>query len=242
MTSSNYNITFVDGSLYVLQAPPNVNVNADTGLCSAALLDLPVPMLGTPTPLTPLTISRSGVPSGNVFPVGTTTVTYSATLGATTVTATQTVTVNDTQAPVINLKSQAIDLWPPDHKYQTIKVSDLVLSVSDNCNSTPLSVSNVLITRVTSDEPENINSGDGNTWNDMVIAADSKSVQLRAERDGNKNGRVYWVHMMVTDSAGNVGTVKARVNVPKSQGNGGSAVDSGPAYQVCVGACPPLLP
>nr|MBA3356688.1 MBG-2 domain-containing protein [Pyrinomonadaceae bacterium] len=242
LTSSNYTISFASGSLYVLAAPANVSANADAGICAAALPDLPTPTLGTPVPLTPLTINRSGVPAGNIFPVGTTNVTYSATLGSTTVTALQTVTVIDNQLPTITLKSQAIELWAPDHKYQTIQVTDLVLSVGDNCNSTALSVSNVVITRVTSDEPENINSGDGNTVNDMVIAAAAKSVQLRAERDGNKNGRVYWIHLKVTDAAGNVGTAKARVNVAKSQGNNGAAVDSGPSYQVCVGACPPLFP
>jgi len=210
-------------------------------MCSAALPDLPTPMLGQPVPLTPVAITRSGVPAGNIFPLGTTTVTYSATMGSTTVTAIQTVTVVDTQLPIITVKP-AIELWAPDHKYHTIKVSDLVLAVSDNCNSTPLSIANVLITRITSDEPENINSGDGNTTNDMVIAADAKSAQIRAERDGNKNGRVYWVHLKVTDSNGNVGTAKARVNVAKSQGNGGAAVDGVPVYQVCVGPCPPLLP
>jgi len=240
LTSSNYIITFMNGSLYVLQAPSNITVNADAGLCSAALTDTPVAMLGTPTPLTPLVIGRAGVPAGNIFPVGATVLTYSATLGITTVTAMQTVTVDDNQLPVINLKAP-IELWPPDHKYVTIRMADLVLSVTDNCNTT-IPITNVLITRVTSDEPENINSGDGNTLNDAVIASDAKSVQVRAERDGNKNGRVYWIYLKATDAAGNMGTIRARVNVAKSQGNGGAAIDSGPAYQVCVGTCPPLAP
>jgi hypothetical protein len=230
----------MNGSLYVLQAPSNITVNADAGLCSAALTDTPVVMLGTPTPLTPLVIGRAGVPAGNIFPVGTTVLTYSATLGSTTVTAMQTVTVTDNQLPVINLKAP-IELWPPDHKYVTIRMTDLVLSVTDNCNTT-IPITNVLVTRVTSDEPENINSGDGNTLNDAVIASDAKSVQVRAERDGNKNGRVYWIYLKATDAAGNMGTIRARVNVAKSQGNGGAAIDSGPAYQVCVGTCPPLIP
>jgi hypothetical protein len=237
LTSSNYTITFVSGSLYVLGAPPNVTVNTDPNLCTATVSDA---ALGAPVPLIPMSTSRAGVPGGNVFPLGTTNVDYSATLGSTTVTVTQTVTVNDSQLPVINLKAP-IELWPPDHKYTTIKITDLVTSVTDNCNSS-LPLTNIVITRVTSDEPENINGGDGNTLNDMVIAADAKSVQLRAERDGNKNGRVYWIHLRITDAAGNVGTTKAKVSVPKSQGNNGAAVDNGASYQVCVGACPPLLP
>jgi hypothetical protein len=47
-----------------------------------------------------VSFSRNGVPSGNVFPVGTTTVTYTATDGAgNTASATQTVTVFDNTAP-----------------------------------------------------------------------------------------------------------------------------------------------
>src|SRR5207247_2304754 len=47
-------------------------------------------------------VTRSGVPSGNVFPVGTTTVTYKATdASGNTTTATQTVTVIDNTLPII---------------------------------------------------------------------------------------------------------------------------------------------
>jgi hypothetical protein len=62
-------------------------------------------------------------------------------------------------------------------------------------------------------------------------------VQLRAERDGNGNGRVYTIHFRVTDAAGNVGTKTAKVSVPKSQGNGGAAVEDTPQYTV-NGTCP----
>jgi hypothetical protein len=93
----------------------------------------------------------------------------------------------------------------------------------------------VRIDNVTSDEPENGN-GDGNTLNDIVIAADCKSVQLRAERVGNGNGRVYTITFKVTDSSGNVSTATAKVSVPHSP-NGSAAVDDGPQYTV-MGGCP----
>ena len=51
-----------------------------------------------------VSIARSGVPSGNVFPVGTTTITYTATDDAgNSTTATQTVTVIDNTAPTLNV-------------------------------------------------------------------------------------------------------------------------------------------
>jgi hypothetical protein len=79
-------------------------------------------------------------------------------------------------------------------------------------------------------------NSDGNTLNDIVIAADCKSLQLRAERDANRNGRVYTVTLKVTDSSGNVTTATRKVTVPISPG-AGAAVDSGPAYTVNSG-CP----
>jgi len=74
----------------------------------------------------------------------------------------------------------------------------------------------VVIANVTSDEIENGN-GDGNTLNDIVIAANCKSVQLRSERDGGEDGRVYTITFRVTDAAGNVSTAIATVTVPLSQ-------------------------
>ena len=52
----------------------------------------------------------------------------------------------------------------------------------------------MVIDKVTSDEIENGN-GDGNTMNDIVIAGDCKSVQLRSEREGNGDGRVVYDHV-----------------------------------------------
>ena len=140
----------------------------------------------------------------------------------------------DTIAPVITLNNNTITLWPPNHSYHTINVADLVASVSDNCSSNLLN--SVVIASVSSDESENGN-GDGNTLNDIVIAADCKTVQLRAERQGGGNGRVYRINFAVTDSAGNTSTATGKVYVPKNANS--TAVDNGPAAGYTVtGACP----
>jgi uncharacterized repeat protein (TIGR01451 family) len=173
-------------------------------------------------------VTRSGVPAGNVFPVGTTTLTYSATdAHGNTASATQVVTVVDNTPPVITLNGQTPSMWPPNHKYQTFLVTNFVTGVTDNCGAIP--VSSVVITKVTSDETENGN-GDGNTSNDIVIAADCKSIQLRSERDGGGNGRVYTIFFKVVDSHGNVGTATAKVVVQHNPGE--TAVDSGVHYTV----------
>jgi hypothetical protein len=61
-------------------------------------------------------------------------------------------------------------------------------------------------------------------------------VQLRAERDGGGDGRVYTITFRVRDTAGNTGFATAQVIVPHDQGHP-NAVDSGVAYTVISG-CP----
>jgi hypothetical protein len=179
-----------------------------------------------------VTVSVSGSVNPNV--VGSYALTYAVSdTSGNTSTATRIVNVVDTSGPTITLNGQNITLWPPNHKYQTINVTDLVASASDSCDS-GVNLSQVFISQVTSDEAEN-SVGDGNTLNDIVIAANCKSVQLRAERDGGSNGRVYTITFKVRDATGNVATKTAQVKVPANQGNGGSAVDSGPHYTVTSG-------
>jgi hypothetical protein len=136
--------------------------------------------------------------------------------------------VNDTIGPVITLNGNTISLWPANHSYHTVNVSDLVAAASDNFDPN-VDLNSVIIAQVTSDEVENGNN-DGNTLNDIVIAPDCKSVQLRAERDGNADGRVYTLTFLARDTAGNTSTVTATVIVPLN--SGGGAVNSGPHYTV----------
>lgn len=85
-----------------------------------------------------------------------------------------TVTVVDVTPPVITAALEPLIMWPPNHKYETFTVSQFVTGVSDNC--TDLTVDDVVITKVSSDEPEDAKGGgDGKTKDDMVIASDCKS-------------------------------------------------------------------
>lgn len=182
----------------------------------------------------------SGVPvsvtgSVDVETPGTYTITYNASddSGNQAVTVTRTVTVVDTIAPTITLKNVNISFWPPNHNYKTVTVADLVQGASDGCDET-IDVNDVFISQVSSDEALN-GSGDGNTGADIVIAGNGcKSVQLRSERAGNGNGRVYTITFKVRDASGNVGTKTAKVTVPRSSNS--AAVDSGAAYTVS-GSC-----
>ena len=114
-------------------------------------------------------------------------------------------------------------------------MADFGVMASSSCDGDL--TSSVKIVSVTSDElDDNPGGADGNTVNDMVIAADCKSVQLRRERDGSRDGRVYIVTFMVTDSVGHTATATGQVTVPLNQ-NGGGAVNSGPQNTV-YGTCP----
>jgi hypothetical protein len=137
------------------------------------------------------------------YPLGETIVTLSVTDGNYTSTCSATVTVVDQTPPVITFVSAPITLWPPNHDYATVSVSDFVSSVSDNCDAR-LVVSDVHIVRVESDEEENANgNGDGNTLADMVIASGCEAVDLRKERAGSDNGRVYRIWVRLYDDADN---------------------------------------
>ena len=175
------------------------------------------------------------VPTGSLS-VGphTVTVTTTGSCG----TATQTAILNVTGGtPTINLITNSVTMWPPNHQYQTFNVSDFVSSATAGCGGADITNS-VVIQKVTSDEPEDsATGGDGTTLNDIVIAANCKSVQLRRERDGGLNGRVYTITFKVTDSFGNTATATVKVNVPIT--NGGTAVDNGAAAGYTVNSlCP----
>ena len=145
-----------------------------------------------------------------------------------TATADQMITLTDASDPTINLTTAVGRLWPANHHYNTVTVASIVASISENCD-TDLSKSNVVITKCTSDEPEDANgNGDGNTDTDMLIANNCKSVDLRAERSGNGNGRVYRIWLQLTDACGNTTSTSYKVGVPHS--NNSTAVEGAAVY------------
>jgi hypothetical protein len=134
-----------------------------------------------------------------------------------------TLVIVDTVLPTITLNGNSISFWPPNHSYHTVGVADLVAGASDSCD-TSVNINNVVIASVSSDEG---NSSSG----DILIAGDCKSVQLRAERDGNGDGRVYTITFRVRDAVGNSTFATAQVTIAHDQGHP-NAINSGPAYTV----------
>lgn len=130
------------------------------------------------------------------------------------------------EPPIIRANADPIKMWPPNHKYRTFTLSDLNVSVSGHCNGQDIPV---IISEVSSDEPEDeTGNGDGKTFDDMVIAADGKSVRLRAERQGKGNGRVYKVYFSGTDVTQHYTLASCQVTVPHDKHD--TAIDDGPVY------------
>jgi CSLREA domain-containing protein len=148
------------------------------------------------------------------------------------VTETLAVTVTpETTPPALVLPTHPITLFPYDHKFTTVNMLHLVAGASDKCDPN-VNFNSVVIEQVTSDEPENAaGDSDGNTNSDILISPDCKSVQLRAERDGNSNGRVYVIQLRVRDASGNTTRATRKVSVPLSR-NSIPAIENAPQYVV----------
>jgi hypothetical protein len=151
-------------------------------------------------------VSVSGLPANGVFPPGQTTITYTATDAAgNAATATTTVTVRDTVAPVIvSVEPSVTKLWPANHKMVSVT---FVVTASDVATAAPVCT----VTGVTSSEAVNSHEPD---WSiDGPLA-----VRLRAERFGQGPGRVYTIQVRCADAFGNAATAAATVDVPHDQG------------------------
>ncbi|HEX8176984.1 MAG TPA: Ig-like domain-containing protein [Pyrinomonadaceae bacterium] len=222
-------VTVIDNTPPSLSVPSDQEVDAPANSCSASVNPGTASGSDNCGAVTITGVRSDSQPLNAPYPVGVTTITWTAKDGANnTTTGTQTIKVNDKTAPTIVLTSGTISLSPPNHQYVTFTISQLVSSVSDLCDAS-VDINDVVISQVTSDEPEDANgNGDGNTLNDMVITPDCKSLQVRKERSGNGDGRVYTVTLKVKDSSGNVATAVRKIYVP----NSGPVIDSGATYTV----------
>ncbi len=145
-TATN-NITVQDAIPPTLTCPGNITVGNDAGNCSA-VVNTPNPTLTDNCTALTLTWAMTGATTGTspatginnlgsqTFNVGTTTVTYTATDGANTVTCSFTVTVNDTENPVISCSGFAAT-FPADagQCYFTLPGALSPVSMTDNCSA-----------------------------------------------------------------------------------------------------------
>ena len=113
---------------------------------------------------------------------------------------------------VSNPTTNPSSLWPPNHQMENVTVN---YTATDNCPVT-------CVLTVTSNEPIN-GLGDGDTAPDWIVV-DDHHVQLRAERSGKGNGRIYTITTTCTDASGNAVMKTSTVLVPKNQKGAWSVV------------------
>jgi photosystem II stability/assembly factor-like uncharacterized protein len=189
------------GGACLLSCPSNITVSNTPGQCGA-IVNFPAPSYTGNCG-----VVTTNPASGSFFPVGTTTVVVTGQrLDGTSDTCSFTVTVKDTESPVVSAATvDKPSLWPPNHQMEAITVN---YTATDNCGvNCTLSV--------TSNEPIN-GQGDGDTAPDWVIV-DAHHVLLRAERSGKGNGRVYTITVTCKDGANNTVVKTVTVQVPKNQ-------------------------
>ncbi|CAG0978228.1 hypothetical protein ANAEL_01576 [Anaerolineales bacterium] len=109
--------------------------------------------------------------------------------------------------PTLNVTVSPDSLWPPNHKYVTVEASF----------ASSLDVASVTLLSITSNEPDS-RQGNGDKPNDIVII-DNDTFDLRAERAGGGEGRIYTITYQAANTCGNTVTATATVTVPHDKGN-----------------------
>ncbi|MCA9913678.1 MAG: tandem-95 repeat protein, partial [Anaerolineae bacterium] len=127
--------------------------------------------------------------------------------------------VNDAPSCVAAVPSLDF-LWEANH--QMVPVTILGVTDIDGDAVT------ITITSIYQDEPTN-GSGDGDTSPD-AYGVGTGTANLRAERAGGGNGRIYHVSYTATDAFGAVCQGQVTVGVFSNQGAKGGAVDDGALY------------
>ena len=125
--------------------------------------------------------------------------------------ATADVSVDPDQEPptIHSVVADPNRLWPPNHKFIPVTVA---VAVTDRCGAT------CSIVEVASNEGSGRGRGRGSDWR---ITGDL-TLDLRAERLGSGDGRVYTITVACSDPAGNAsqGTTVVRVSHDNGNGNG----------------------
>jgi hypothetical protein len=116
------------------------------------------------------------------------------------------------------------ELWPPNHKFVSIKI----LGVTDP-DGDPV---NITINSIRQDEPLK-GGGTGNTCPDAT-GLGTNTAQVRAERAGTGDGRVYHISFTADDGKGGTCTGEVKVCVPHNKGK--TCVDQGSLFDSTV--CP----
>ena len=132
---------------------------------------------------------------------------------------------SENQPPDCSGATPSIDtLWPTNHKFLQIQIQ----GVTDPDGDAFL----ITIDNIFQDEPVDA-PGSGNTSPDGQ-GVGSSVAEVRAERAGSGNGRVYHIYFTVDDGQGGMCTGEVLVGVPKSKGKKGAPIDDGALYDSTI--------
>jgi len=117
-------------------------------------------------------------------------------------------------------------LWPPNHKLHTYTLADCAkVEVCPNGSA----IAAGTVTKITVDEEIDVGrGGDGHTTSYDAAILDDTHFELRSERQGGGDGRVYTVYYV--DGNGDAGS--CQFLVPHNRGPHEGAVDSGTKVQI----------
>jgi hypothetical protein len=127
--NASLTVTFNLGTAPTITCPANIESSNDTGQCSASLT-FSTSATGAPTPTIECKIGATVITSPHTFPVGSTSVTCTATNSAGSDSCMFTVTVKDTEAPTCNLPA---DITQNNDAGVCGAVVNYTASASDNC-------------------------------------------------------------------------------------------------------------
>ncbi len=116
------------------------------------------------------------------------------------------------------------ELWPPNHEFVAIDVLGVIDPEGD-----PIIIT---IDSIFQDEPVD-STGDGSFTPDGQ-GVGTTTAEVRAERDGGGNGRVYHIYFTADDGHGGTCSSEVLISIPKSKGKNGAAVDDGPVYDSTI--------
>ena len=110
-------------------------------------------------------------------------------------------------------------LWPPNGRFVPVSV----VGVTDP-DGDPVAIT---VTSIRQDEPTGVHEPDG-------TGVGTSIAQVRSERLGNGDGRVYHIGFVAADGDGGTCSAEVRVGVAHDQGNGNVAVDGGPLFDSTI--------
>ncbi|HYG74025.1 MAG TPA: HYR domain-containing protein [Planctomycetota bacterium] len=217
--SAVFYVTVVDTTPPAVVSPQDITVEAAGP--DGTVVDFPAATASDAVTAAPV-INYSHA-SGSLFPIGVTRVTIAAADAAGNVgLGGFSITVADRKPPEVKLQAvNPATLWPPDHTFATVTLTG---SVKDGCSAitaADLSAAIEVIDPARGDGGEKKEPEHRNFKVDAVAADGSftATIELRRERSGTAEARIYRVKLSARDACGNVGTSNGTdVSVRHDQG------------------------